>query len=233
MGGSFSLGRFRGTDFRINYSILIIFAFFLYRDWSHGGLSEAIDGARFLILIFACIVLHEIGHALAAGAYGIRTTQISLDFFGGRAHLTGTGGTPLAEAAIALAGPAVNLVLAGLAYTVYKLATGSGDVMATYDPYAGLVWRLMVVNLFLAVFNLIPAYPLDGGIATRALLSKFMARLTARLVVGHLGQGLAVVLAVYGVARDPLAIAIALFIFLASSAEVAAVRRIRASQLGR
>jgi len=139
-----------------------------FSAWQQGGPAAARDSLDFIILLFVCVVLHEFGHILVARRYGIQAPEVTLLPIGGVASLQSMPEKPSQEFAIAIAGPAVNFVIA----IVLLLLVGSfnsADLARLDDPRISLVARLADANLFLAVFNLIPAFPMDGGRVLRAL----------------------------------------------------------------
>lgn len=220
---SWKIGRIAGIDLFLHPTFLILLAFvgLTYQD---GLAAVALVSA-----VFGCVVLHELGHALMARRFGIRTADITLYPIGGVARLERMPRAPGAELLIALAGPAVNVALAlfflALGMLLGALVGGLGGALA-----AGLLSTLVAVNLVLALFNLIPAFPMDGGRVLRAVLSGWLGRVRATRVAAQIGQVLAMVFAVYTIANNGLAlnqslvqVALAAFVFLAARAELAHV----------
>jgi Zn-dependent protease len=163
MKWSWKLGRFAGVDTYVHASFLLLVGWAAWAAWTGAGTGIAVLlGLAFLVGVFASVLLHELGHALAARRYGIRTRGITLLPIGGLAQLEGEPRTPKQELVIALAGPAVNFVLAAGLYVI---------VAITGLPTWGLLGSLLVANLSLGLFNLIPAFPMDGGRALRALVA--------------------------------------------------------------
>ena len=190
-----------------------------------GQASGALVGVLLPATIFGCVLLHEFGHVLMARRFGIRTRDVTLLPIGGVARLESTGETPRQELAIALAGPAVNLVIAlvaGLLVLLMRLPTTPIDPATGAGSFA--TW-LIVSNLFLLGFNLIPAFPMDGGRVLRALLSMKGDRVWATRVAATVGQALAVVLALAGMLalHQPMLLFIALFVWMGASQEAEAV----------
>ncbi len=170
MPWSITIGRFGGTAVRIHITFLLLLAWIGFSAWQKGGLPAAIDSLLFIIALFVCVVLHEFGHVLTARSFGIATTEVTLLPIGGVASLQRMPTDPVQELLVALAGPAVNLVLA----LALALALGSmqlGALTHIEDPSGSLLGRLAAANLFLAVFNLIPAFPMDGGRVLHALIA--------------------------------------------------------------
>ena len=175
MRWSLTIGRFGGTAVKIHVTFLLLLAWIGFSAWRQGGPAAARDSLVFIILMFVCVVLHEFGHILVARRYGIQAPEVTLLPIGGVASLQALPEKPSQEFAIAIAGPAVNFVIA----VVLLLLVGSfdaADLARLDDPRVSLLARLADANLFLAVFNLIPAFPMDGGRVLRALLAMKLGR---------------------------------------------------------
>ncbi|MDG3002751.1 site-2 protease family protein [Paludisphaera mucosa] len=202
---SWKLGRIAGIDVFLHPTFFLIFLF-----------EEARTRLPLLLAMFGCVLLHEFGHALAARRFGIETADITLYPIGGVARLTRMPRAPGVELAIALAGPAVNLAIAAglyLSLGVFSTA-GMGEFFA----------ELLVVNLVLAAFNMIPAFPMDGGRVLRAMLSGWLGRARATTFAASVGRALAVGFGVYSLLNlDLLPVALAAFIYMAGGAEEAGV----------
>lgn len=185
-----------------------------------------------LLLLFTCVVLHELGHALAARRYGIQTREIILLPIGGVARLERMPEKPLQEVVVALAGPGVNLILA-TALAVVLAAQGITAEQALLRADKGLLEFLLLANLAMLVFNLVPAFPMDGGRVLRALLALTMPFVRATRIAAQVGQGFALLFAVVGLffLRSPVLVFVALFVFLAAGEERALVQT-RASLSG-
>ncbi len=233
MKWSILIARPFGVEVRLHLTFLLLLAFFGWRGWdaSGGSLRGALSSVAFQSMIFGCVLLHEFGHVLMARHFGIRTRDVTLLPIGGVARMDSTGETPRQELLIALAGPAVNVVIAALAFGWLLLAPvvqGSFDLALLRGP-APLA--LMVVNVFLVVFNLIPAFPMDGGRVLRAILSWRGNRVWATRVAATVGKGLALVMAgvvLLGMGgiipfQQPLLLFIALFVWIGASQEADAV----------
>ncbi len=217
-------GSIRGIPIRIHITLLLFFVWIAVTYWISGlGPTGTITGVLLLALVFVTILLHELTHALVAHRFGVRTRDILLLPIGGIASLERIPERPLQELAIALAGPAFNLVLALLLWAGLAIA-GSDLSLATATAGEGFVLQFMWINVVLGVFNLIPAFPLDGGRALRALLSRAMSRARATAIAAGLGQGVAVLLGLLGLTYNPWLALIAVFLFLAARSELSMVR---------
>jgi Zn-dependent protease len=189
------------------------------------GVAAAASALALVLAVFAAVVLHELGHALVARRLGIGTLGITLLPFGGVSRLAAGAGRPRDELLVALAGPLVSLALALLLLLGLVLAGGSPTPGA--DAWAGerLVARLAWINALLAAFNLLPAFPLDGGRVLRAALATRWSAVRATRVAATVGQGLAVALGLAGLAGNPMLVVIGVFVWVAARREVAATEQ--------
>jgi Zn-dependent protease/CBS domain-containing protein len=223
MGWSIPIGTVRGTVIRIHVTFLLFLLWIAGAHYVQGGAQAALEGVVFIVLIFVCVVLHEFGHILMAQHYGVRTPDVTLLPIGGVARLERIPEEPMQELLVALAGPAVNVVIAALLY----LALGSflpPESVELQNPGVDLVARLAAVNVFLVLFNLIPAFPMDGGRVLRALLSYRLGHARGTQVAASIGQAVAFALGILGLFGNPLLIFIALFVYLGAAAEAHAAQ---------
>jgi len=199
--------------------IIIGWIFMLHFQKGHGW-TEGLAGALFILALFACVVLHEFGHALAAKKYGIPTRDITLYPIGGVASLDKMPDKPAQELAVALAGPAVNVVIAGVLY-FFLASSGKLIPISEIDHMEGgdFWFNLMAANVILAAFNLIPAFPMDGGRVLRASLAFYMDKLRATKIAAGIGQFLAIVFVFLGFFTNFWLVFIGLFIYLGAGAE--------------
>jgi stage IV sporulation protein FB len=185
-----------------------------------GGTAAAIDGVAFIIAVFACVLLHELGHAVAARRYGIATPDITLLPIGGLARLSRLPDRPSEEIVIALAGPAVNVVIAVLLIVVFGAHIDPNAMAELENPAAGFLARLAAVNVLLVLFNLIPAFPMDGGRVLRALIAFRLGRRQATEIAARIGQAIAFGFGFLGlIGGNPFLVLIAVFVFLAAAGE--------------
>ena len=223
MQWSWTLGTLAGIRLKVHATFLLILAWVALAH-SSGGLVGVIWGLLFILTLFGCVILHELGHALAARRYGIGTKDITLLPIGGVARLERMPEEPNQELVVAMAGPAVNFVIAGLLY-LWLASTGGWQPLAELDVTSGsFLERIMVVNVFLAAFNLLPAFPMDGGRVLRALLAKRMEYTRATQIAASIGQGMAFLFGFAGLFLNPFLIFIALFVWIGAAQESSLVQ---------
>lgn len=225
------LGRLAGISVYVHWSFWILPAWILLSTIRGGsGLVAGLLAVIFVFAIFGCVVLHELGHALMARHYRIGTRNITLYPIGGVASLERMPTRPSQELAIALAGPAVNVAIAAVLFAVALLA-GFGSLVPAGDVIGGsFLSSLMLVNVFLAIFNLLPAFPMDGGRVLRAFLAMQMPYAKATNIAARVGQAVAVLLGIIGLFWGGTLILVAVFVFLAAQAELT-MARMREAQL--
>lgn len=219
MRWSIKLVRIAGIDVKIHLTFLLLLAWIAIVYYQAGGRDAAVEGLVFVLLIFGCVVLHEFGHALTARAFGIQTPDITLLPIGGVARLQRMPDKPWQELVVALAGPLVNVIIAGALLLYLGRDVDLGTMAHPEDVKVSMVVKLAVINVWLAVFNLIPAFPMDGGRVLRALLAMVMSYSTATQVAASIGQFVAILLGFAGLFLSPLLIFIALFVYLGASQE--------------
>lgn len=220
MRWSFQLARLAGIDVRIHATFFLLLAWFAYVYYAEGGFGAMVVGLSFIILLFVCVILHEFGHALAARAYGINTPDITLLPIGGIARLERMPDKPWQELVVALAGPAVNVVIALGLFIVLGRFLGMGDLQDMAEGRGNLLAKLLAINVMLVVFNMLPAFPMDGGRVLRSLLAMRLKHARATQIAAGVGQGVAVlfgVLALFG--SNPFLLFIAVFVFFGARAE--------------
>lgn len=236
MFGSLRIGKFFGIDLNVHGTFWLLPLFVLFGGAFSGNVSGAVFDVAVLFAAFGCIALHEVGHALAARYYGIDTRDITLYPVGGVASLERMPERPLQEIVIALAGPAVNLMIAaGLVAGIVGNSMAFPGTFSLYglDLFDLFVWNLLLVNAALLAFNLIPAFPMDGGRVLRAVLSIGMRRVDATRVaitVGAVLAAIGLVIGVFGVPSYGITggnlglIFVSVVVFLLGQAELAGVR---------
>jgi Zn-dependent protease/CBS domain-containing protein len=224
MRWSAKLGRFAGIDVYVHVTFLLLLGWIALIYWQETHtLSGVASGLALILMLFLCVVLHEYGHALTARRFGIGTRSITLLPIGGVALLESMPKDPRQEIVVALAGPAVNLAIAAVLYLLLLAGARPGALFAFDTSSEGLLPGLFAANLLLAVFNMLPAFPMDGGRVLRALLAMRMDRVRATRVAARVGQALAVGLALLGLYGNPMLILIAAFVWIGAGAEAGAV----------
>ena len=225
MRWSFKIARIGGIDVRIHVTFLILLAVLASYYGAQGGAGGALKVLIFFLLVFLCVLLHEFGHAFAAKAYGIKTADITLLPIGGVARMERMPEKPAQELVVAIAGPLVNVVIAAGLILVISL-TGNLDLREVLDPTKfSALWALLYTNVMMVVFNLIPAFPLDGGRVLRALLATRLSYTRATQIAATVGQALALLMGVWAFYKGPaLLVLIAIFIYMGAESESSLVQ---------
>ena len=215
-GLSWKIGRVAGIDLFLHPSFLLLPA------W--GLMVGGTDYVVMIVAVFACVVLHELGHALTARSFGISTHDITLYPIGGVARLERMPKAPGAELLIALAGPLVNVALAGGFALILSLSNGLGS-LGGFSYLREFTAELLMINLLLAAFNMVPAFPMDGGRVLRAALTGPLGRFRATEIAVSIGRAIAILFGVYALLTfSPMQVVLAGFVYFASGAELAQVR---------
>ncbi len=224
MKWSWRVGEFLGIRVYLHATFLLLVGWIALTHLMQGRtLQSAVTGVLFTTAIFLSVLLHEYGHALAARRFGIGTRDITLLPIGGVARLERMPEEPRQELWVALAGPAVNVAISGARFVLLS-AAGALQPLAGLSVTGGpFLERLMVANIFLALFNLLPAFPMDGGRVLRALLATRLPYVKATRIAGVLGQGMAVLFGLAGFFGNPFLLFIALFVWMGAAQESAAV----------
>lgn len=224
MKWSWHVGRLFGIDVFIHMTFLLLIAWVGVSYYlPNRALGDALAGIGFILLLFGIVVLHELGHALTARRFGIQTRDITLLPIGGVARLERMPEEPKQELLVALAGPAVNVALAGL-LGIAMWAAGRPLVGEVAFDGTYLLRNLLWVNVGLAVFNMIPAFPMDGGRVLRALLAMRMDYVRATQIAATIGQALALGFGFLGLFSNPILVFIALFVWMGAAGEASMVQ---------
>src|ERR1700737_3033779 len=218
MSWSLPIIRIAGIQLRIHITFLLLIGWLAFGYYAEGGSAVAAARVVFILLLFVCVVLHEFGHAFAAKAFGINTPDITLLPIGGVARLERMPEEPLQELIIALAGPAVNVVIALCLF----LVIGTRGLLNPETVQGGdMIAQLLTINVVLVLFNLLPAFPMDGGRVLRALLATRLSYARATQIAANIGQACAFVFGFLGLIGNPFLIFIALFVYVGASQEAA------------
>jgi len=218
MSWSLPIFRVAGIQLRIHITFLLLIAWLAFGYYAEGGSAVALGRVLFVLLLFVCVVLHEFGHAIAAKSFGINTPDITLLPIGGVARLQRMPDEPRQELIIALAGPLVNVVIA---LTLFAVVGWRGLAAQAMMGGPDLLVQLLVINLVLVLFNLLPAFPMDGGRVLRALLATRLSYTRATQIAASIGQGCAFIFGFIGLFGNPLLLFIALFVYMGASQEAA------------
>jgi len=225
MRWSFKIGRIAGIDIKVHATFLLLLAFFGWGSYARRhSLADATLGIGFILALFLCVVLHELGHALTARRYGIRTRDIVLLPIGGVARLERIPEDPTKELLVAVAGPAVNVVIAA---ALFAFLTVSGNwhglrSLSATELEGVFVEQILRVNIFMVLFNLLPAFPMDGGRMLRAVLAMVMEYSRATRLAAAIGQGMALLIGFVGITRQPaqlMLVVIAVFVWIGAGQE--------------
>jgi Zn-dependent protease/CBS domain-containing protein len=225
MKWQWKLARIAGIDVYMHATFLLLVGWVAFSYWTEQGtLAAVLSGVIFILLLFGFVVMHEYGHALTARKFGIKTRDITLYPIGGVARLERMPEKPIEELWVALAGPAVNVVIAAVLFG-YLIFTRTFEPLTSLTVSTGsFIERLMIVNLWLVGFNLIPAFPMDGGRVLRALLGLRMEYVRATQVAASVGQAFAFIFGIVGLFSNPMLLFIAFFVWMGASQEASMVQ---------
>ena len=219
MSWSVNIGSVAGTAIRVHVTFLLFLAFFFFVGVATGNVLDGVKTVVFVVLLFACVLAHEFGHIFTARAFGVETPDVTLLPIGGVARLARIPEKPGQELLIAIAGPLVNVAIAAVLMAVTSTHLSPAHFAAMESPNVSMIDRLAEVNLFLAIFNMIPAFPMDGGRVLRALLAIRLGHVRATEIAAAIGQWAAFVLGFLGLFYNPMLIFIAIFVYLAAASE--------------
>jgi len=248
MRGSLKIARVAGINIAVHWTFLFLIAYIVVMTYYQGGdLSNILWSILFILTIFVCVILHELGHSLTGQRFGVSTPNITLLPIGGMANMQNIPDNPKHEFLIAVAGPAVNVVIAALLYLIFQenitaayekmmqfVQEGqqAGQISEEAQQYvsisgASFLFYLFTVNVFLVLFNAIPAFPMDGGRVFRSLLSFWLNRVKATQIASVTGQILAVGFALLGifVTGNPFLVVIAVVVFMGARGEYSMVKK--------
>jgi Zn-dependent protease/CBS domain-containing protein len=231
MGGAFKIGRFSGIDVRVHWTFFLLLAFFAFIGYqASGSLVGALTATVTIVALFFCVLLHEFGHSLVAQRLGLEIHSITLLPLGGVSNLESLPEKPADEVKISVAGPLVNVVLApifiGAGLLFGAVPRLSVDLFTGIGSVGQFFFYLGYLNVVLALFNLIPAFPLDGGRILRALLATRLGAVRATDISSAVGQLFAVAFFLIGLISGDLLLAlVAVFIYFGATGEAQMVRQ--------
>jgi stage IV sporulation protein FB len=223
MKWSYTIGRIAGTEIKVHLTFLVLLAYLAFSGYQQAGGEGAVAASVMLLALFACVLLHEFGHIFMARRFGVRTPDVILLPIGGVARLERIPSEPRQEFLIAIAGPLVTLAIAVVLYGVLAIG-GSPPRLGWLGGNESLLDFLFRANVLLLGFNLIPAFPMDGGRVLRAFLASRLGMVRGTRLAANLGQALATVGGLYGLLQGQEMLAlVAFFVFLGAGAEASAV----------
>ena len=231
MGGSFKIGRVFGIDVKVHWSFFLLLAFFGFVGFRDSGSAvSALVTIGIVVALFFCVLLHEYGHSLVARRLGSEVQDITLLPIGGLARMKTLPERPVDEVKVAVAGPLVNVVLAPVFFGLALLFGGSLSVPTNIFSGVGSVGQVFaylgLINVALVVFNMIPAFPMDGGRVLRGLLATRLGPVRATEISSTVGQGFAILFIVFGFLSNNFLLAlVGFFVFLGASGESQMVRQ--------
>jgi Zn-dependent protease/CBS domain-containing protein len=225
MKWSWKIARIAGIDIYIHTTFLLLVGFVALSYWlTQGSIAVMLEGVLFLLAIFLCVVLHELGHALTARRFGIQTKDILLMPLGGVARLERMPEKPLQELWVALAGPLVNVAITIILFVGLTVTNTMVPLTSLTVTDGNFFERLLAVNISLVLFNLLPAFPMDGGRVVRALLATRLEYTRATHIAATLGQGMAFILGFIGLFSNPMLVFIAFFVWIGAAQEASMVQ---------
>lgn len=238
MRGSIKLLTVAGIGIYIHLTFILLILFFGWSEWYRTrNLADVTETILFLLTLFGCVLLHELGHALAAKRYGIKTRDITMLPIGGVARLERMPEEPMQELVVAVAGPAVNVVIAAVLFSILMLTYGVHEVLQSIYPLRAVSGNFFLdlakINLALVLFNMLPAFPMDGGRVVRAILASRMPYAKATATAATLGQMMAILFALDGLGiinfigdpgGNPILVFIAIFVWLGANQESGAAQ---------
>ncbi len=215
---AWKIGRIFGIDIYIHATFVLLLGWVAFSHVA-GGAGAIYRGLALVVAVFTIVVMHELGHALMAKRFGIRTRDITLLPIGGVSRLERIPEKPIEELLVTAAGPAVNVVLALLLWAALAFAGVSTSPTGLAVVGGSFLTKLMWVNVTLAVFNLLPAFPMDGGRVLRAALALKMDYVHATEIAARLGQGMALLFGGLGLLFNPILLFIAIFVWMGARQE--------------
>jgi Zn-dependent protease/predicted transcriptional regulator len=226
MGRGLSLGRIAGIKIIVHWTFLLLIGWIVFREMGKGSdTSTILITIGFVLALFFCVILHELGHSLTARRYGVETKRITLLPIGGVASLERIPEEPKQELLVAIAGPAVNMVIALLLYLLAPVRQfNMEELVDGINSWEGFLYSLYRVNILLVVFNAIPAFPMDGGRILRSLLALKMGRLRATAIASGLGRIIAIAFVFFGLFNNPFLVLIGIFVYFGAHSENLVVR---------
>jgi stage IV sporulation protein FB len=219
MSWTLNIGKVAGTVVRLHITFVLFLAWIFISNYVSSGVAVAWHSLLFVVLLFVCVLLHEFGHIFTARAFGVITPYVTLLPIGGVAQLERIPEEPREEFLIAIAGPAVNVVIAAALIAFAGASPHANAAMGIDNMQIAMADRLAALNIFLALFNLIPAFPMDGGRVLRAALASRIGFVRATERAALIGQLAAFVFGFVGLFYNSILVSVAIFVYLAAASE--------------
>jgi len=219
MNWSFNIGKIFGIRFRIHVTFLLLVLFIFASVANQHGFQRGLLATLFICAVFACVLIHEIGHSLIARRFGKEVKNITLLPIGGVATMEEMPEKPAQEIVMSLVGPLINLAIAGILYVIVGRWSGISVPTIQPDSSRSFLAGLIGINIMLAIFNLIPAFPMDGGRVLRGILAMTMDYVRATSLAVAIGQILAMLFIFYGVFFNWWIAIIGLFLYIGAGGE--------------
>ncbi len=219
MQWSFNAGRIFGIRFRIHVTFLLLLLFIFISVMDQKGFGEALLATLFICAVFVCVLIHEVGHSLIARRFGKEAKSITLLPIGGVATMEEMPEKPAQEIAMAIIGPFINLAIAAILYLFVGAWSGVAAPNLFPDSARSFFAGLISVNIILAIFNLIPAFPMDGGRVLRGILAMKMDYVTATSVAVFVGQAMAMLFIFFGIFYNWWLALIGVFLYIGAGGE--------------
>lgn len=226
MGWAFDIGKVFGIRLRVHYVFLLLLLIIGWLATNHHGLAAGLTSVLYICSVFFFVVLHELGHSLVAMRFGVRVEDIVLLPIGGVARMDRIPESPIQEILIAIAGPTVNFICAALLLPIiFVFGLTAVVLLPATISVASFLGSLLMINLIMGIFNLIPAFPLDGGRIARALLAFRLPYVTATAYAARLGRFIALAFCVISLVGGTIwFLLLAIFIYIAGKQEELYVR---------
>ncbi len=219
MGWSINIGKIFGIRFRVHATFFLLLFFIFVSVLGQYGINRALLATLLICAVFVCVLIHEVGHSLIARRFGKETKSITLLPIGGVATIEEMPEKPIHEIAMAIVGPFINLAIAGILYIFVGQWTGAGESNLYPDSVKSFFAGLIGINVMLAVFNMIPAFPMDGGRVLRGILAIKLDYVRATSAAVFVGQALAMLFIFFGLFFDWWLALIGIFLYIGAGSE--------------
>ena len=238
MKANLNLGKYFGTEIQIHWTFFLLIVWIIFSEiinrgaFDYGLLDKILFNFELVIAIMICVFLHEMGHLLAAKKFGIKTERIVILPIGGISTQHKTSESPKEEFLITLAGPLVNIIIAIILYFAIPVREyvrfDFGQFLTAMNDFSlqTFLFYVFIANVVLVLFNLIPAFPLDGGRLLRAFLDVKLDRERATTIATTIGHIIAIALIVFGLSVSPILVLMGIFLFIGGYSENRSVHQL-------